>query len=226
MAGATVAVKNWIELMTTAYAQERYGSWSNMHYTFFWGQYALVARTMAVTFPRLTVVDADWISTRNANDLVYLFNAQMLCASTDPVAASWYAARFMLSPVATAISYTDPDRPGSRYGATLTAWATYFADSAGLPCTRDSAEISVYDRRILCACPHEGDFDEDGFLTPIDLAAMIDILYAGAPELQDPECPVPRSDFDCDGFSTSIDMSGLIDHLFAGGPGPCEPCPQ
>jgi hypothetical protein len=205
MAGATVAVKNWIGLMTTAAWMERYGGFENMHYEYFWGEYALVARTMEVTFPRLTVVDADWISTRNPNDLMYLFHAQMLCASTDPVAASWYAARFMLSPVATLASYTDPDRPGSRYGATLDAWKTYLVDSAGLPCTRDSAEISVYDRSILCECPHQSDFDEDGFLTAIDLGMLIDILFAGATDVQDPWCPSPRGDFDCDSFSTSLD---------------------
>jgi uncharacterized delta-60 repeat protein len=75
-----------------------------------------------------------------------------------------------------------------------------------------------------CACPYQSDFDEDGFITPLDLSAMIDILYAGAPDVQDPGCPSPRADFDCDDFSTALDLSGLIDHLFASGPGPCGPC--
>jgi hypothetical protein len=76
----------------------------------------------------------------------------------------------------------------------------------------------------LCDCPYQSDFDEDGFLTALDLSAMIDILFAGDPDVQDPDCPYPRADFDCDGFSTALDLSGLIDHLFASGPGPCDPC--
>jgi hypothetical protein len=75
-----------------------------------------------------------------------------------------------------------------------------------------------------CSCPFQSDFDDDGFLTALDLGAMIDILYDGAPDVQDACCPVPRADFDCDGFSTALDLSGLIDHLFAGGDGPCDPC--
>jgi hypothetical protein len=53
---------------------------------------------------------------------------------------------------------------------------------------------------------------------------MIDILFAGKPDVQDPSCPATRSDFDCDGFATSLDLAALIDHLFASGPGPCDPC--
>jgi hypothetical protein len=76
----------------------------------------------------------------------------------------------------------------------------------------------------LCRCPFQSDFDEDGFLTALDLSGMIDILFAGQPDVQDASCPSPRADFDCDGFSTALDLSGLIDHLFAGGAGPCDPC--
>ncbi len=76
----------------------------------------------------------------------------------------------------------------------------------------------------LCDCPSQSDFDEDGFITSLDLAACIDILFAGAEDIQDESCPMPRADFDCDGYSTSLDLAGLIDHLFASGPGPCEPC--
>jgi hypothetical protein len=76
----------------------------------------------------------------------------------------------------------------------------------------------------LCRCPFQSDFDEDGFLTALDLSAMIDILFAGQPDVKDPVCPSPRADFDCDGFSTALDLGGLIDHLFAGGDPPCDPC--
>lgn len=75
-----------------------------------------------------------------------------------------------------------------------------------------------------CSCPFQSDFDADGFLTSVDLSGMIDVLFAGSPEPQDPECPSGRFDFNCDGFPDSIDLSNFIDHLFAGGPGPCAPC--
>ena len=75
-----------------------------------------------------------------------------------------------------------------------------------------------------CSCPFQSDFDEDGFLTALDLSEMIDVLFSGHPDVQDPDCPSPRADFDCDLFSTALDLGGLIDHLFGGGPGPCDPC--
>jgi hypothetical protein len=75
-----------------------------------------------------------------------------------------------------------------------------------------------------CDCPFQDDFDEDGFVTALDLAALIDILFAGAPDVKDSDCPVPRGDDDCDGFTTALDLSIKIDHLFASGPGPCNPC--
>ena len=75
-----------------------------------------------------------------------------------------------------------------------------------------------------CQCPYQSDYDTDGFLTALDLSALIDVLFAGRPEEQDPLCPNSRGDFDCDAFPTALDLSGLIDHLFAGGDGPCDPC--
>lgn len=76
-----------------------------------------------------------------------------------------------------------------------------------------------------CDCNYQNDFDEDGYITAIDLARLIDVLFAGAPDLRDPFCPVPRGDDDCDGFTTAMDLALKIDHIFAGGRGPCAPCP-
>ena len=67
-------------------------------------------------------------------------------------------------------------------------------------------------------------FDEDGFVTALDLAGLIDVLFSGATDIHDPLCPTTRGDLDCDGFSTALDLGGLIDHLFAGGGAPCDPC--
>lgn len=75
-----------------------------------------------------------------------------------------------------------------------------------------------------CDCPYQADFDEDGFATALDLAAEIDVLFAGKDDSIDPNCPTTRSDVDCDGFATAIDLGKLIDFLFAGGAPPCDPC--
>ena len=75
-----------------------------------------------------------------------------------------------------------------------------------------------------CACPYQGDYDADGFVTAVDLADVIDVLFSGGDDPLDPQCPMRRGDLDCDGFTTSLDLSLIIDYLFSGGPGPCDPC--
>jgi hypothetical protein len=75
-----------------------------------------------------------------------------------------------------------------------------------------------------CQCPNQGDVEPDGFVTSLDMAAVIDALFASGDDPQDPDCPTTRFDFDCDGFTTSLDLAIVIDHLFAAGPGPCDPC--
>lgn len=77
-----------------------------------------------------------------------------------------------------------------------------------------------------CDCPFQGDADIDGFATSLDMGAVIDILFAGRENVQDPLCLSPRFDLDCDGFTTSLDLSRMIDYLFAGGAPPCDPCAQ
>ena len=77
---------------------------------------------------------------------------------------------------------------------------------------------------IGCQCPFQTDFDADGFLSALDLNNLADLLFAGQTDIQDPNCPKPRSDCDCDGFPTVLDLGWLVDHLYAGGPAPCQPC--
>jgi hypothetical protein len=77
---------------------------------------------------------------------------------------------------------------------------------------------------VACNCPFQDDYDEDGFVTALDLASMIDILFGGDPPVQDSNCPTFRGDDDCDGFVTALDLSIKIDFLFASGPPPCDPC--
>jgi hypothetical protein len=88
----------------------------------------------------------------------------------------------------------------------------------------DSDGDGVGDVCEPCQCLHQGDFDDDGFLTPLDLGMLIDVLFAGQSDTQDPLCPSTRSDFDCDGFATPLDLGVMIDYLFAGGPALCDPC--
>jgi hypothetical protein len=161
IAGATIAVKNWIGTLTTAYATERYGGRTAMHNTYLMGTYGLVARVMAVTFPRLTIIDAAWTTTDGPTSLTYIQNTKMLLGSTDPVASSWYAAKFILTPIARYPNNTDPDLSGSAYKNSLDNWTRFLRDSAGLPCTKDSSRISVYDRRVLQQVPVQENPDAD-----------------------------------------------------------------
>jgi hypothetical protein len=92
-------------------------------------------------------------------------------------------------------------------------------------CVRSDSLTEIdYVHVLACSCPYQADFDGDSFLTALDLGAMIDILFAGRPDIQDLTCPYTRADFDNDGFATAIDLARLIDHMFAGGNGPVDPC--
>ncbi len=153
MSGATEAVKNWIGVMTTAWPNERYGGWTSMHDNYLFSQYALVSRIMAVTYPRLSIVDATWTSALGNANPDYVVNTKVLLASTDPVAVSWYAAKFILTPIASNPPETNPDFPGGKYNITLTNWSNYLRDSAGLSCTKDPTKISVYGRENLPDLP-------------------------------------------------------------------------
>ena len=157
-AGATIAVKNWIGILTTAYSSSRYGGSTSMHNNYFFGQYALVAKVMGVTFPKLTIVDAAWTSASGPNNLSDTVNTKMLLGSTDPCAISWYAAKYILTPIAVDPNNTNPDRPGSNYKNNLDAWTNCFQDS-GFACTKDSLEISVYDREILSVTSSDNQVD-------------------------------------------------------------------
>ncbi|MDH4035465.1 MAG: DUF362 domain-containing protein, partial [candidate division Zixibacteria bacterium] len=145
MAGATIAVKNWIGMGTIAYYNERYGGIDPLHYTYLFTPYALTARIMEATYPRLSIVDASWTTCDGPHILDTLARTNMILASTDPVAVSWYAAKYILTPVADRPNETDPDLATGLYGECLDNWTAYLVDSAGMPCTKDSAEITVSD---------------------------------------------------------------------------------
>lgn len=75
-----------------------------------------------------------------------------------------------------------------------------------------------------CDCPHQFDFDEDAEPTALDLSALIDVMFYGATNIQDPDCPASRGDFDNNGAIDALDLNAVIDYLFFGGSGPCNPC--
>lgn len=212
-AGATIAVKNWIGVLTTAHALQRYGGFNQMHNDYFFGTYALVARVMAVTYPRLTIVDAAWTTTYGPNNLSWVENTKTLLASTDPVAASWYAAKFILTPIARYPYDTNPDNPAGDYCRNLNAWRTFLSDSAGFACTKDSSDISVYDRRLLSPV---GDVNGDDVIDLGDVLYLISYLYKGGPA----PYPLWTGDCDCDEIIDLGDVLYLISYLYKGGPTP------
>jgi hypothetical protein len=208
-AGATIAVKNWIGMLTTAYSTQRFGGFNQMHNNYFFGTYALVARVMAVTYPQLTIVDAAWTTTYGPNNLTWVENTKMVAASTDPVAASWYTAKFMLTPIARYSYQTNPDNSGGPYGINLSGWTTFLSDSAGFPCTMDSSEISVFDRGVL---PQEfvcGDVNDDGEINLSDPICLAN-FYFGKPCSSVPEA----SDVNCDTLINLGDVINISKYYF------------
>ena len=143
MSGATIALKNWIGVLTTAYEDERYGGHHSMHYNYFFGSYALVAKVIGITFPDLTIVDATWTNPQSNYNLTDTVNTRTLISATDPCAASWYAAKYVLTPIAFYPIHTDPDHVGGNYNSNIVPWTNSLKDS-GFTVTIDSSEISVY----------------------------------------------------------------------------------
>lgn len=75
-----------------------------------------------------------------------------------------------------------------------------------------------------CVCPDQCDMDGSGFVDAVDLAVVIDVVFFGAPDVSDPDCPRSRADFNADGVTDAVDLALLIDHVFFGGFGPSDPC--
>jgi len=144
--GATLAIKNWIGVLSVTQKNERYGGDGAMHFDYMFSEYALPAKVMQVTYPKLTIIDAAWANPeRNYGSIAVQLN--MLLGSTDPFAASWYAAKYMLTPVAYYPERTNPDLSGGWYSEYFSNWTNCMHDS-GYTVTKDSSEISVYDRSV------------------------------------------------------------------------------
>ncbi|UCD18573.1 MAG: DUF362 domain-containing protein [Candidatus Zixiibacteriota bacterium] len=223
LAGATIAIKNWIGVMTTAYSLGRYGGFMEMHYDYLFGPYALTAKIFAATYPRLTIIDAAWTTTNGPNDLIWVENTKMLLASTDPVAASWYSAKYMLTPIAALPHHTNPDNPGGNYNLNLGYWTDFLVDSAGYDITKDSTAISVYGRELVASEYVCGDATRDGSVNLLDILYVIDYLYNDPPG--PPPTPMEAGDPNADGDVNLLDVLYLIDNLYNEPPGPDPLCP-
>jgi PKD repeat protein len=129
-----------------------------------------------------------------------------------PIARVHYRTRINADPGDTSFISMDALSSWTRKAVTLTTEYQPVFNGATLHVVSD------------CQCPNQADIEPDGFITSLDLAACIDILFSGDPDVQEPSCPTPRFDLDCDAFTTSLDLAVVIDHLFAGGAGPCDPC--
>jgi|GEM_PF-721582 len=149
MVGATIAMKNYIGVMNTTKHDEWFGGWvdDTFHPLYCFSEYALVAREIEIAWPDLNIVDATWVGTESNYNYTYgVEKVNKLLASTDPVAVSWYAAKYILTPVAVSPSRTNPDEGfgvTGNYSTVFGYWYNYIKDSTSFICTRDSAEISI-----------------------------------------------------------------------------------
>jgi hypothetical protein len=214
-AGSTVAIKNWIGVFSIAYADQDFGDFNTMHTDYLFGPYALTARIMAETYPDLSIVDATWTTRKGPIDLDRVTRTDVIFASTDPAAVSWYAAKYVLTPIAYSASQTDPDNPGGTYSINLNYWTEFLRDSAGYACTIDSAEMSVFGRNIIT------DSDADGTVDAFDNCPAVfndDQLNSDNDRLGDAcdNCPFADNDnqinSDTDSFGDACDNCPDIDN--------------
>ena len=158
--GATIAVKNYIGVMNTTKASEWFGG-DNVddafHPTYCFSEYALVAREIDICWPKLNIVDATWTAIEsNYNFNTTSVRTNTVLASTDPVAVSWYAAKYILQPIALNPSRVNPENiSGSSqdYGQVLDYWYNYLINNTSRQVSKDSVNISVFGRESLVSSP-------------------------------------------------------------------------
>ena len=107
MAGATLALKNYIGFLTITNPDPLFADWDEMH-GYFWGYqdqhvgYGLLGRQIAqVRRADLDIIDAIWINPAgNTDDADSCVREDLILAGTDPVALDYYASSRVLSQVA------------------------------------------------------------------------------------------------------------------------------
>jgi len=122
MAGATIAVKNYIGFLTTANRDARFGDFAAMH-NFFWGyqagsDYGLLGRQLAlIRRADLDLVDAIWVNPVDGwHEETSAVRDNILLASSDPFAVDYYASAYVLVPHMTPGSDTAHDADARYHG--------------------------------------------------------------------------------------------------------------
>ncbi len=69
-------------------------------------------------------------------------------------------------------------------------------------------------------CVLRGDFNDDGFVDPLDLTRMVGFMWKYEPG---PSC-LEQIDVNNDGYSDPLDLTYLVNYIWKGGPAPV-PCP-
>ncbi|NUN98163.1 MAG: DUF362 domain-containing protein [Candidatus Omnitrophica bacterium] len=122
MAGATLALKNYIGFLTITNPDPLFTDWDRMH-GYFWGYqnrhvgYGLLGRQIAqVRRADLDIIDAIWINPAgNTDDADSCVREDLILAGTDPVALDYYASSRILSQVA----FSPADVSAATHGGTF-----------------------------------------------------------------------------------------------------------
>lgn len=77
---------------------------------------------------------------------------------------------------------------------------------------------------VSCSCPSQGDMILFGEINIFDVIYVINVVFSGRPDMQDPQCSTGRSDVNADGISDVFDVIYLIATSFENGPAPADPC--
>jgi len=119
----------------------------------------------------------------------------------------------------TAAGFTLPETDSLAFDQSW-SWRVQAVDSAGNQSGYSGTETFYLKLPFIV-----GDLNDDGLVDAVDLALLIDVVFFGADDIQDPSCPATRADFNADAAVDAVDLAFLIDHVFFGGDPPADPCP-
>jgi len=79
-----------------------------------------------------------------------------------------------------------------------------------------------------CDCPHVGDLDTNSVIDILDVIAIVNSAFRGAPVSPgDPFCPsATRADVNCDELVDILDVIALVNTAFRNIDSRCNPCEQ
>jgi uncharacterized delta-60 repeat protein len=120
----------------------------------------------------------------------------MIQPSLDPIFHSIWTTAEYLPPVTICITYDEgqidpgmePELRLWHFDEMMGLWedVTTFHDMEANIICGEVMTLSPFALGITCDCPYQCDYDEDTFLTALDLGSLIDVLFAGRSEDQDP----------------------------------------